>query len=96
MAELITTDEEKAAKSYLDWDDASIGRLVRYGAAHLRAEAKKDEAEGNLIRGHSALIYLIEQMLAVNAETTTMTVKDLRIGKKVLGDFKLTLERETA
>lgn len=29
MAELILTEAEKSAASYLDWDDAALGKLVR-------------------------------------------------------------------
>lgn len=43
MAELITTQQEKNDASYLDWDDAALGRAVKH-AAVCSQNAIKDQS----------------------------------------------------
>lgn len=46
MAKLILTQAEKAAESYLDWDDAALGQLVRKMSANLRGAYGEESAIG--------------------------------------------------
>ena len=44
MAEFIPTEEEKAAASYMDWDDAALGKFTKHVALTLERMSK--DAEG--------------------------------------------------
>lgn len=62
MAELVTTEEEEAAFSFLDWDDESLGKAVKAAAITIRNgfdRAKKDEAQLTIF---SAAVLIINQL----------------------------------
>ena len=46
MAKLITTKGERAASSFLDWDDASLGRMCKSMALKLRRARDGEIAKG--------------------------------------------------
>lgn len=86
MAQLIITDEERATASYLDWDDASIGRGVKKIA--LKIEDIKGE---NAISWCAGAMALIARAIDSNAEQSTMTIEGLTDGGKPLGDWEVTV-----
>lgn len=88
MAELILTDEDRAAATYLDWDDASIGRGVKKIALKIED-----------IKGHDSISWcagamaLIARAIDTNSETSVMTVEGLVDDGKPLGDWEVTVRR---
>lgn len=93
MAKIELTPEEEAACSYLDWDDASIGKLVKQTAAEI---ALFDEGEGrSSIIFHSAALMMIRHAIESNA--TDMDVKmdgvTLDGGESRIGDWVVRIEK---
>lgn len=80
MAELILTDEEKAAHSWLDVDDATLGKAVKEMGLILLPKMKKDAA--NRWDGREAL-YLSSYALLVG-----MSMDDMNAAS-----WEFTLER---
>lgn len=92
MAELILTDQEKADDSYLDWDDASLGRLVRSLVARVRTEEHVREA----VFGATDVHLLIGLARAVNADERASTLKGVTYADERLGDWEITVRRMRA
>lgn len=89
MAELILTDEERAADSYLDWDDAEIGQMVRKLAARVRAGDCVEEAMLGVTGAH----LLIGLSRAVATEKRTTTLNGVIYLNECLGDWEVTVRR---
>lgn len=90
MAQLILTDEEKAAHSWLHLDDESLGRLVKYSAL---AIAGHDVTDGGKVRGMTNAIMLATMAHEANAETTTVELKGVTQDGVGIGDWRITIER---
>lgn len=88
MAELILTQEEKDALSYLDWDDASLGRAVKKLAVNTQIESDR-----KVVMVSSLAMALCGLMVETNAGTATYEFKGLAQGDKTLGDFIFTVQR---
>jgi hypothetical protein len=88
MAELILTDEDRKAATYLDWDDASIGRGVKKIA--LKIEDIKGE---NSISWCAGAMALIARAIDTNSEQSVMTVEGLIDDGNPLGDWEVTVRR---
>lgn len=89
MAELITTEEEKASTNFLNWDDASLGRAVKAGMFQL-----KDNAEsGNKLIATSAAMVLISLAHSSNADSLTLKLEGVTHKDKPDGDWKLSLKK---
>lgn len=89
MAELITTPEEDAAASFLDWDDVSLGRAIKMGMFRLQEEA----TGSNRMIGMAAAMVLISLAHVTNAGDLSITLTGVTHKGVPDGDWKLTLER---
>lgn len=90
MAELVITDEERATHTYLEWDDAAIGRGVKKLAMTVQ-DPKGDKA----IEWYAATLCLIAMAHDSNAETAEYTLDGVTVenGAKPIGDWKVTIQR---
>ena len=87
MAELILTPDEEAAGSYLDWDDASLGRLVRQVAHHLT------DQNGSTPTIVTAGAYcLIRAAVESGAGKIEFKLKNVTVREDV-GDWRVTVKR---
>jgi hypothetical protein len=88
VAELILTDEEKAAPTYLDWDDAALGKLVKKMAAMLHDKYGQEAAfmttGAHLILGSA---------VKCNAASAVTNIDGFTISGEDAGDWKITVER---
>jgi len=91
MAELIITDEERQSKSYLDWDDAALGKCMRWASVEFDKRLEKDGRDQ--IKGLAVALLYISDMLRFNAQSLTVTANGLTYSGVPLGDLRLTLER---
>jgi len=83
MAEFIPTDEEKAAASYLDWDDAELGKFTKN--LGLTLERMKDAA--------SAAMLLVSAAHDANAGTLELTLTDHSRKGVHTGNWRITVEK---
>lgn len=93
MAQLVLTKEEEEAALYTDWDDASLGRLVKHGSLHLndlRSKMDKDVAYAKFM---SLAVVLIKDALEMNANYYEATMKGITNGDVSIGDWKITLKQ---
>lgn len=88
MAELILTDEEKASASYLDWDDASIGRGVKKIALEIE-DVKGEDA----ISWCAGVLMLLARAIDADSEKSVMKVDGFTQAGKPLGDWEVTVRR---
>lgn len=88
MAELILTEKEKSDPSYLDWDDAALGKLVKKAAIML-----KDKYGQEASFCTTGALMIIGSMLRINATDTTITVEGFSISGVDAGDYKIVVER---
>ena len=91
MAELILTDEEKADGSYMDWDDASLGRCCKRLAAVLGE--KRTGNGGPVAISQAAGLILAGQAYDCNATEMTITIEGCTWHEKPVGDWRIRIER---
>jgi len=87
MAELILTEEEKRQLTYLEWDDAALGKACKKIAIIL-----SDENGKRSIKHMGAAVFLISEAVRANSYTTTIEI-DGATNPEPLGDWKITLQR---
>lgn len=90
MAELIITDEERATHTYLEWDDAAIGRGVKKLAITV-----KDSKGEKAIEWYAATLCLIAMAHESNAKSSEYTIDGVTRdnGETQIGDWKVTIQR---
>jgi hypothetical protein len=89
MADLILTPEEEKAESFLDWDDASLGRAIKAGLFTLQDSADNTE---KLIAYTAAMVFTT--MLAKqNADILSLNIQDTTWREIPQGDFLITVHR---
>lgn len=88
MAELIITDAEREANSYLDWDDASIGRAVKKLAVKI-ADMKGEDS----ISTYAGIMLLLSKAVDSDAGSMTVTVNGLACKGVPLGDWEVVSRR---
>jgi len=89
MAELTLTDEERESASYLDWDDESLGKLLRRGLAMCRSV----QEERNAVLGHSAALYLIAHCVEAGAAYGKWDEQGVTQSGKPIGSWLVTVMR---
>lgn len=89
MAELILTEEEKAAATWLELPDDVIGKLVKKTALQIVAESN----EQGRIFTMTAMILLCGMASDANAETTKIEVNGFHKEGEELGDWRMVLQR---
>lgn len=88
MAELTLTDEEREAPTYLEWDDADLGKAVKKAAADLADQQGKDS-----LFALTAGYILIAVARDTNATTVDLDLKGVTLRGQSHGDWRLTLEQ---
>lgn len=87
MAELILTDHEKQTATYLEWDDAALGRACKKIALLFN-----DDDGKRAMKHTEAAVFLISEAVASNATETTIELEDAT-DPEPLGNWRITLER---
>ena len=88
MAQLILTEEERCTKTFLEWDDATLGKAVKRTADIIHGEAG-----GRALRLTGAAIFIIEEMLKNHADSVTLELTGVTAGAKELGNWGVSIER---
>lgn len=91
MAELILTDEEKAAKNWLDVSDDTLGKVCRKTMLMLPELCKGDGKKG--VWFMSCLNIMIGLAHDANSETSTFDVTGFTVENADCGDWKVTIKR---
>ncbi|MES1947508.1 hypothetical protein C84B14_09167 [Salinisphaera sp. C84B14] len=89
MAELILTEDEQAADSYLAWDDAALGKLVR----HL-SQTCADEYGATGAHTTMAAYLLVDLARRSNADTATIDLNGASAQGEAIGDWQITITRK--
>lgn len=92
MAELVLTDEEKAAKSFLDWDDESLGKACRQAMVQIGNANEKTEKW--VIVHQAAAALLVHNAINVNAATSKYSFSDFSISDKLHGDWEVVVRQK--
>jgi len=88
MAELITTDEEEEGRSYLNWDDASLGAFVKKKAIDF-----EDYFGEQVSEREAALISLLSKVRQETDDMAMMEVDGVTIDGEDLGRWRITFEK---
>lgn len=88
MAELILTDEEKAAATWLELPDETVGKLVKKIAADMPRLAK----ETDKITSVAILLMLAGFSKEANSTKTTYTLNGTTNKDTPTGDWRITVE----
>lgn len=89
MAELKLTDEETKANSFSEWDDESIGKLVKY----LATEINNDDYNDQLLAATSAALFLVSHAMKVNATSSTVDVGNVTHDGQNIGNWRIQVEK---
>jgi len=89
MAELKLTEEEKDSSSILNWDDESIGKLVKK-----KAMEHEDYIGETTATRKAALLLLMSEILDDEVQRAVMEVDDVTIDGEPVGDWRVTFERK--
>jgi len=89
MAELILTDEEKAAATWLELDNATIGKLVKKTALGLQAHS----GEQGQVWWFSAAMLLIGMASDSNADRFTQEIRGFTREGVPCGDWRVSVDR---
>lgn len=96
MAKLITTQVEKDAASYLDWDDAALGKMCKFVATVIEKGDKTADPEGKIpIQCSGAAMILIRTCRETNAGTLTLDLDTHTSGGVETGDWKIIVQKKT-
>lgn len=88
MAELILTAHERSDKTYLDWDDEALGKLVRKTALMI------DDHYGNVAAMLSgATLLLTDAALESNSDTFRNGIEGCTKRGEDVGDWMVIIER---
>jgi hypothetical protein len=95
MAELILSDEEKAAVSWLDISDDALGKLCRKACLVIMKKEKSDTdpTEGKPVMAASAGMLLCGVADDMNATTATFQFDGLTNGEKERGNWRVSVEK---
>jgi hypothetical protein len=88
MAELILTPEEKAAASYLDWSDESLGKMVKRIGILLN-----DEYQENAAWVTAAAHLLIDMSIKTGGNSTTLKITGVKKNEEAIGDWEIRIRR---
>jgi len=85
MAELILTDDERAAKLWSDLDDAALGKVVKKKIAHLTGVAEQLDQ----ITVSAAAILLCFAAIEQHASVVTIELDGLTQAGREFGNWKV-------
>lgn len=92
MAQLILTDEEKAAKNWLDVSDDCLGKVCRKTMLMLPTLCKQEDGKKG-VWFMSCLNVLIGLAHDANSETTVFDVNGFTVENADCGDWNVTIKR---
>lgn len=92
MAIFEPTEAEKAAKSYLDWDDAELGKFCKYVALRFR-DMQKDAEGLHKVTATSCAMMLIGACVESNAAELTLDTKGFTHKGQPNGDWNITVTK---
>lgn len=92
MVEIVVTDEEKEAASYLDWDDAALGRFAKYTALRL-TEMSKDSEGLRKVAVASCAMMMVSAAHDSNATTLELKLSGHTSKEIPTGDWKIVVKR---
>lgn len=94
MAELILTEEEKKAHLFTQWDEGSIGRLVKKLAIDIHEFDHEDEK--SVLTLQSAALLIISHSIRLSSKVTELKMEGVTLdnGKTTIGDWTVTVEKE--
>ncbi|RYG99903.1 MAG: hypothetical protein EON58_02245 [Alphaproteobacteria bacterium] len=88
MAELVTTREEEDAATYLEWDDAALGKLVKLAMLSIStADAQNSITEIDAIGAAAGVGIVIWKLHGLGMTGMKMAVKDLTCHGESLGSW---------
>ena len=88
MAELILTDKEKEAKTYIEWSNDSLGKLVKTIGLLIKDEYGKESAWMTM-----AAHLLVDLSRKTNSTDTTVTVSGCTNDGEKIGDWAINIKR---
>lgn len=88
MAELKTTDEEEEQRSYLNWDDEDLGKLVKKKAIEF-----EDYFGDNISEREAALISLVSRVNETGNEVSMMDIQGIHVNGEDLGHWRVTFKK---
>lgn len=91
MAELNTTEEEEEMRSYLNWDDEDLGKLVKKKAIEL-----EDYYGENVTEREAAVVSLVSRIDEAGNDMAMMDVDGIHINGENLGHWRITIEKVDA
>ena len=87
MAKLILTNEEKQSETFLEWDDASLGRAVK-----AVAEICNDDHGKHALKATGAGVFLVSEAIRSGATELTISLEGATDGSRDLGNWKITIQ----
>lgn len=92
MATFEPTQAEKDAATYLDWDDAELGKFCKNVA--LTLDRLKDDAEGlHKVTAASCAMMLVRSCVDINASTLSLKLDGYTHKNEPGGDWTITVKR---
>jgi len=89
MAELKLTEDEKESTSILNWDEKSIGKLVKKKAIENEDYIGKTTASRK-----AALLLLMSEIVDDDVQKAVMEVDDVTIDGESIGDWRIVFTRK--
>lgn len=91
MAKLILTEQEKAAKTYLDWSDEALGKALRSLALELG-----DDCGENTLKLQGAAFFLIGRARQIGATRLKLSLENVTHEGERKGDWQVLVRRTDA
>lgn len=95
MAVFEPTEEEKAAASYLDWDDAALGKFTKYCGLVMDQNSKDGEGL-HRVSAASCAMRLVSQCVDSNAAELKLKLDGHTLRGQKTGDWIVTVKRRKA
>ncbi len=92
MARLILTDEEKAAKNWIDVSDDCLGKVCRKTMLMVRKLCEQEDGKKGLWFASCANL-LISLALEANSDITELEISNLHVENTNQGDWRVTIKR---
>jgi len=92
MAKFILTDEEKQAKSLLDWSDNALGKAVRFCITTLMRDADENKSVFAIACGQVLCALASE----ANATELNLKLEGVSNDGKQLGDWEIFVAKKVA
>ncbi len=88
MAELVLTEEEKKMKTYLEWSNETLGKLVKTIGLLIKDDYGKDSAWMTM-----AAHLLVDLSRKTNSTDTTIKVEGCTNEGLAIGDWEINIKR---